>query len=322
MPPASAASSRPRQCRLRRIIQRQHAVGQQSPDRVDVDARVAHQQIRVHLVERVVGRVPPPAEAGTLARRAAEYRPHHVVVRACRLLAHGHEQRRDADAPERLVAGAAHAVPVERLPALLAHRLRSERAQLRRRQRIRQHRVALGAGAVHVDVSDATTRQFGPMRVGIPGRARIAPVRVARPETEAQSAPPLRALGREQPRHFQHRRVGAAIVHHAEIPGVVVAGEHHERRLIGGLCGRQLGHQQRRAPPAGIDLGVERHLHRFAIAHAAAQCGAILLPDAQHDGARQALARRLGGAAPHRRDAHLVQVPVRADVDLPDRAGL
>src|SRR5262249_61886488 len=119
--------------------------------------------------ERVIGRVPPPAEARALAGLAGAHdRAGEVDRGADRMLAHAHEHGRHADAPERLVAGTAHAMPVELLVAPRLHGLRREAEQLRRGEPVGHHGVALGAGRVDVDVHAATPGALRPAILALP----------------------------------------------------------------------------------------------------------------------------------------------------------
>lgn len=212
-------------------------------------------------------------------------------------------------------------MPVEGLPILLPHRLGCEREQLMGRKRIGQDRVARGAHGVDVHMRDAPPVEVTEPGVSIPGRARVAAVRMAGPEAEPETAPELVAPGREQARNFQHGGIGAAVVHHAEVPGVMMAGEQDE--AVVGRVGRvQIGFKDRGLAPAGIDLGEQGGLDVLSAQDTRLQGIAIRLADAQHDGLRQQVALRGRGAAPHRRDAHLVKVLQRRDVDLPDGPGL
>ena len=103
---------------------------------------------------------------------AAEHRGRGVRLAGRRLLAHIAEDRRHADAPEGLVAGAAHAAAGEFLPALRADRLARERASSAERGGIGDDRVALAARRVDVDVGERAALELLPVRVGVPGGAR------------------------------------------------------------------------------------------------------------------------------------------------------
>ena len=168
-------------------------------------------------------------------------------------------------------------------------------------------------------MDDAAADQFIPVRVGIPGGAGIPAVRMAGPEAQSQPSLPRRPFGREQPSDLQHGGVGAAIIHDAVIPGIVMAGEHDERFVVA-FWAWQLRHQQRRFPPACFHFGVQHDLDRFVALHAPLQGIAIRLAQADNNSRRQVRHRCAGGIAPNRRDAHLMQMLVRADVDLADGA--
>ena len=97
-----------------------------------------------------------------------------------------------------------------------------------------------------------------------------------------------------------------------------MAGEQHERPVW--LRTVHVRHQDRRLAPAGIDGGVQDDCRCLAACQAVAQDGAVRVGDGAGYGGRQIRQRRRRRATPHRRDAHLVQVLVRADVQLPGGA--
>ena len=145
-------------------------------------------------------------------------------------------------------------------------------------------------------------------------------MRVPRPEAQAQPAPPLRALACGEARHLQHGGVGRAVVHHAVVPGVVMARVQDERTIR--VRPIDLGLQYRRLPPAGIDLGMQRHLRLLAARQTLAQGAAIGVRHRAHHGRRQVGLRLARRAAPYRRYAHLVQMLVRADLHLTHGTGV
>ncbi len=51
---------------------------------------------------------------------------------------------------------------------------------------------------------------------------------VTGPEADAQAALPLVAPLGQKAGRFQHGGIGPAIVHHAVVPGIVMAGKEHE----------------------------------------------------------------------------------------------
>jgi len=79
---------------------------------------------------------------------------------------------------------------------------------------------------------DAAPVEIAPVLIDIPGGAGIAAMRVAGPEADAQAAPQGFRPRRKQSHGFQHGGIGAAIVHHAVIPGVVMAREQDEGAVI------------------------------------------------------------------------------------------
>ncbi len=91
-----------------------------------------------------------------------------------------------------------------------------------------------------------------------------------------------------------------------------MAAEQHERLAVG----RDLRDQDGRLPPAGVDVGVHSHARRLAGAAAGAQRSAVGRGDGDDRHGRQQRGATVVGAAPHRRDAHVVQVLVRAHVQL------
>ena len=236
--------------RMRGEVERQHRIGQQPPQRVHIDARVAHQVLLVDLVQQIVRRVPPPAE------RVAH------LHRRRRLLAERAEHRGNADAPERLIGGTRHALAGILRARLLADRIAGQRDQFRRGGSILQHRRADAAGGIDVHMHRAAPFQLVPVLIGIPGGTGIAAMRMAGPEAKPQPAPPLAALARGEPRHLQHRGVGRAVVHHAVVPGVVMAGEQDERTVRVGC---------RRSRPPGSASAASRYRPRHAASPSAAR---------------------------------------------------
>jgi len=83
----------------------------------------------------------------------------------------------------------------------------------------------------------------------------------------------------------------------------------------------EMGDKDRRLAPAGIDFGVERHRKPASGFQLSAQRSAIGVGDGAGDRRRHLRQHLGGGAAPDRRDAHLVKMLMRADMELADRAG-
>ena len=183
-----------------------------------------------------------------------------------------------------------------------------------------EHIGADAAGRIDVDMGDAAAVELVEILVHIPGRARIAPMRMAGPEADAQAAPPSRAPLGEKPRRLEHGGVGAAIVHHAEIPGVVMAGEKHEGR-VRPRRPVELGDEKRRLAPARVDLRVQHRLELAVGGELGAQGLAIELRDGAGDRRGEQRERLFRGASPDRRDAHLVQMLMRRDMKLAHGAG-
>ena len=95
---------------------------------------------------------------------------------------------------------------------------------------------------VDIDVADAALVQLVPVAIGVPGGAGVAPVRVPRPEGEANAAPQFAPSLRQQPRDLELGGVGRAVVHDAQVPGIDVAAEEDEAVL---LAARQIGGEGR-----------------------------------------------------------------------------
>ena len=106
------------------------------------------------------------------------------------------------------------------------------------------HRVvggAAGPGRVDVQVHRAAPVELAPRVVRVPGRARVAPVGVPRPERQAEAAPERAPPARQEPRDLEHRRVRRAVVHRAEVPAVHVPREQDEAVLGGAVEVRRSG---------------------------------------------------------------------------------
>src|SRR5215210_5911226 len=114
---------------------------------------------------------------------------------------------------------------------------------------------------------------------------------MARPEDEPQAAAPSVALERTDPRDLEHRRVRAAVVHRADVPGVVGSASSAIRTGVG------------RQP---VSTAATIRTVEAARTRSPADAGTVTTTAV---GSRRARRRR---AAPHGRDAHLVQVLVRA----------
>ena len=303
-----------------RPVERQDWIRQQAPDGVRIDLGVTDENFLVDLVEKIVRGVPPPASTGALAIAAAEHGCGCVCIGPGGLLAHIAVDGRHTDAPEGLVARAGHAPVAELLLGLLGDGLRRQRPQLGSSGRIGNDDVALAAGGIDIDVDQGALLELFPVFVGIPAGAGVASLRVAGPEHDAEAPlPVLAVLGADAP-DLHHGGVGAAIVHDAIVPGVVVTGEEHERLVgVGRVC-RHLCHQDRRLAPAGIHVGVDRDGEVAVGRELRANGRATVLGRAHHNGFWQVADRLLGRAAPDRGDAHLVGVLVGADMQLPHGA--
>jgi hypothetical protein len=96
-----------------------------------------------------------------------------------------------------------------------------------------------------------------------------------------------------------------------------MAGEQNERRIDVGRV--HVGLQDRRFPPPRIDLGPQHDSRLLAAPDPFPQRVARARQNAAHHGAGKLIHRDRGRIAPDRGDAHLVQVLVRADVQLARR---
>src|SRR5439155_956168 len=146
-----------------------------------VDPRVPDEVDPVDLVEGVLGGVPPPPEAAAAPAPARAEQARHLLLHraALRGLARErHEDRRQADAPEGLVAGAPEALVVELLAGDLADGAAGEADRLGHGVRLAEDLGAHPAGRVDVDVRHAALVQVRPEVVGVPGRGGVAAVRV------------------------------------------------------------------------------------------------------------------------------------------------
>ena len=289
-------------------VQRHDRVGEQAPDGADVDAGVADEVGLVDLVEEVVGGVPPPAEGVAHLDRGGG------------LVAEGAEEAGDADAPEGHVGGAAFAAAFVLEVGFGADGFGGEAGEFGVAGAFGHDGGADAAGAVDVDVDGAAAFELVPVGVGVPAGAGVAAVAVAGPEAEAEVAAPLAAVGGHDAGDLHHGGVGAAVVHDAVVPGVVVAAEEDEGAV--GVGSIQVGLEDGGLAPAGVDFGVEGDVWGFAAGQAVAEGGAVGVGDGAGDGCGEVGEGFGAGAAPDRGDAHFVEVFVRADVELPGGPGL
>ncbi len=255
-----------------------------------------------------------PREPG--AADQAFHRPRELGV-LLRQPGERHEGGRHARAPERLIARPREAPATRVLAGDVGHDALGERGGVLRGV---EHGVvgrAPRAGRVDVEVHDAALVQLAPGVVRVPGRAGVAPVRVAGPEREADAAPERVATAREQTRDLQHGRVGGAVVHGTVVPGVHVAGEQEKAILP---ASGQLADQVRDGHPPGAHA--RRHPQpQRPPRQQRAEPGTVGSQDRQ--------ARRLGDAPrgvrrrrpPDRCHDHVVQV-IHEHVDVTQRPGL
>ena len=161
--------------------------------------------------------------------------------------------------------------------------------------------------------------QLAPGVIRVPGRAGVAPVRVARPEGQADTAPERLADRAASSRATSSMvALARAVVHRAVVPGVDVAGEQDEAVLLAppparrpdagsasSRCARAWSCRTRSGPagqPRAQPLTVDRR-------------------DRQARRGRNPPRGLRGGRAPDRRHDHVVQV-IHEDEDLPERARL
>ena len=180
-----------------------------------------------------------PPEPPTLWSRFGVVGRQHAVDR----------HRRHADAPERLVGGARRPRRADIFVAALAERELRVRALHRGpagdlgghrlvelgdlRHLVARHvdGRALHARAVDVEIDDRVVAQVVPERVGVPGRARIAAVAVARPPGEAEAVAQLAVELLQHARKLQHAAVAGDVVGRAVEPRAVVRAD--QRRIRG-----------------------------------------------------------------------------------------
>ena len=253
-----AAASRRRPGRARRPPAVRGPCGRPPPPG-DLAARASHRARGAGRPQRQHGRIAEPQRGGQIdlgvrararRRRACRWCPRACATtrgsRTCptsrsmarpklrvlrRELGHGHEGAGQPDAPERLIARTRE-MP---RPALLAGHVRHHRLGEICRVLGGVEDGVVGraprARGIHVEVQDArdaARARRGPRTTPSPRSAR-ASGRTRRPGACPGGA--RRDAGREQPRHLQHGRVGAAVVHGAVMPGVHVAGKEGEGLL-------------------------------------------------------------------------------------------
>ena len=166
------------------VIQRQHRVVQQMPERVRIDARVAMQQHGIDLVAAcrpacaTTSRTPRPC--GRLRCRAR--RPRHRAA-AGRLLAHAHEHGWARRCP-RTTGRRRGSCECPQSARLRSPPSRGRTAQLAAASASASTVAPLPPVLVDVHVRDAAPIELVPVLIGIPGRAGIAAVRMAGPEAQ------------------------------------------------------------------------------------------------------------------------------------------
>ena len=191
--------------RVRHIIERQHGLVEKARHGANKNAGIAHQQLRIDLVDGVFRRMPPPAIARALARRAAaEYRQAGVIGTARRLFAHSHEHRRYPDPPKRLVSRAPHAQTVDLRLALRADGVARHGHQFRRCRCVGENGGALSRRRIRVDVRHATPGQLLPVIVGVPGGYPRTFRESGRTRSTAATRVSNARAGRSDAGNFQH----------------------------------------------------------------------------------------------------------------------
>ena len=164
---------------------------------------------------------------------------------------------------------------------------------------------------------DAPAMQVVPEMIGVPRGARVAPVRVSRPEGEADAASERVTPRAQQPRDLEHRRVGGGVVHRAVMPGIDVTREEHEAILD---ASGQRGHQMRNRHPPGAHARGESHAQR-TVRQVRPQPLAVVAENRQTRRGGDPPGRLGRRSAPDRGHDHVVQV-IHDDEDLAERPGL
>ena len=182
-----------------------------------------------------------------------------VALLGAQIVRHGrgqHEEARNADIVERIVAGAVRPLAVA---GQAGHRLDGGLHvgfRLRHPRHVLEHRGPAAAGRVAIDLRDAILVEIDGEMIGEPGRARIAAGRMARPPGDAHRALQLLAVLPQHARELEQGGVAGGVVADADVPAVVVAVHQHELiRLAGAL---DLDHRHLLAVPAFLHLGADR----------------------------------------------------------------
>src|SRR5262245_6649829 len=108
------------------------------------------------------------------------------------------------------------------------------------------NRCPLHAWAVDVEVDDGVVAQLVPVRVGVPSRARIAPMAVAWPPGKTNAIPQFASERLEHARKLEQAGVTRNVVGRAVEPGAVVRSDEREFAL----ATPQLGGRQTKLAPA------------------------------------------------------------------------
>ena len=174
--------------------------GAEPPAGEQIDLRVADEIGVVNLIERIVRCVPPPGRPTLAGAREAA------------------EDGRHPDPGEGLVVAAALPMIGHRLSEQIAHDTGCDLPRLCHVSRRRDIRCPHAAGGFGVDVADTVIVEISEEIVRVPRRRPVPRVRVAGPEGEPQPASQLTLVLAEDAPDFEHRRVGAGIVHRPVMP--------------------------------------------------------------------------------------------------------
>src|SRR5262245_1195543 len=82
-------------------------------------------------------------------------------------------------------------------------------------------------------------------------------MRVPGPQDHAKPAPEILPTSDHESRDLEHGRIGAGVVHGAEMPGVEMTGQHDEGGLRVRMPWQKLGFDDGRLDPSGLHRGVD-----------------------------------------------------------------
>ena len=145
-----------------------------------------------------------------------------------------HEERRDADVVERIVARLMRPLALELLAGHGVDHTGAIFLRLIHQRDIDVLGSPTAARGVAVHLCDAVLVQIDGEVIGEPGTAGIPAGGMTRPPRDAHRSLESIAVFPQHARHFQHARIADGVVANAKVPRVIVPVQQHERfRFVG-----------------------------------------------------------------------------------------